>query len=208
MKDDRKYVVICWNDSCGLRKKLKKDHSKELHDLIEIRRYINIRSNIESINILNQNQEPLYVVMSYNPNLAGGKDFSAWAFSHCYRIKTSKKKPIFKKDILPAGSKILFYQNDFIIGGFTVVRYEIIEKPETEKELNLYKKLTDYPASLYTVSIEDYKKSHWERGHIFYIDFFDVRDFKKRFSNYVGKKMSHHGKINITKEQYYDIIGN
>ncbi|MBU1627786.1 hypothetical protein KKB18_10495, partial [bacterium] len=139
-----------------------------------MRRYVSIKKMIPSSQEKEDPQEPKYVVMSYNPNIAGGKDFSAWVFSHCYRVRTSKSNPKFSNDSLPPGSKILFYREGLIIGGFTVVRYEIIEMPETECGLSLYKKLTDYPTSLYTVSIEDYKNpDNWLRGHIYYADFFD-----------------------------------
>ncbi|NIA30160.1 MAG: hypothetical protein GWP06_09645 [Actinobacteria bacterium] len=206
MDDNRKYVVVCWEDDCGLQSKLKEVYGKELYDLITLRKYINIKKENPHSVRLKEPQEPKYAVMAYNPNIAGGKDFSAWAFSHCYRIETTKKNPKFAQDNLPPGSKILFYQNGFIIGGFTVIRYEIIKRPRAERELRLYKKLTDYPASLYTVSIEEYKEG-WLNGHIFYTDFFDIRDFKIRLSHFVTKKMSFHGKINLTKEEYNLIIG-
>lgn len=203
MNKNRKYVVICWEDDCGLVAKLKKDFGKNLYDLIEIREYVSIKNNMPSSNVA---EEPKYAILAYNPTQAGGKDFSAWTFSHCYRVKTSNKNPKFAYDNLPAGSKILFYQSGYIIGGFTVVRFEIIKKPNTEREWALYKKLTDYPASLFTVTIEEYK-SDWFRGHIFYTDFFDRRDFKIKLTHYTKKKMSYHGKINLTREEYYRIVG-
>jgi len=144
--------------------------------------------------------------MDYNPDIAGGKDFSEWATSHCYRVTTSKNNPKFADDNLPPRSKILFYQNGFIIGGFTVVRYEIIKRPRSEREWKLYKKLTDYPASLYTRSVEQYKDGEWLCGHIFYKDFFDIRNLKIRLSDVTKKKMSRHGKINTTRDEYYRIV--
>jgi hypothetical protein len=206
MNVKRKYVVVCWEDDCALMTKLSKEYGKNLYDLIPIRRYVNIKNTVPILNHKMDNHEPKYAIMSYNPIMAGGKDFSAWAFSHCYRVTTSKSNPKFAKDELPPGSKILFSKNGFIIGGFTVFRYEIIQRPRTEREWILYKKLTDFPSSLYTVSIDEYK-DNWNRGHIFYIDFFDIRDFKINLYNYVKKKMSYHGKINITKEVYANIMG-
>lgn len=203
MDDSRKYVVICWEDDCGLITKLRNDFEKDLYDLIEIRKYVNIKNDVLSVQ---NTEEPKYAILAYNPEQAGGKDFSAWAFSHCYRVRTSQKNPKFADDKLPAGSKILFYQNGYIIGGFTVVRFEIIKKPRTEREWELYIKLTDYPASLFTVSKEEYK-TDWFRGHIFYTDFFDRRDFKVRLSHFTNKKMPNQGKINLTKEEYYHIVG-
>jgi len=170
-----------------------------------MRNYVRIKEDFET-SILSQFDKPKYVVLSYNPAMAGGRDFGDWAFSHCYRVNTSENNPKFAKDCLPPGSKVLFYQRSYIIGGFTVVRYEVINEPQTKSEWKLYKKLTDYPASLYTVEIGDYKE-YFYRGHIFYTDFFDGRDFKVLFSNYVAKKMSKQGKINISKDEYYKIIG-
>jgi hypothetical protein len=125
-----------------------------------------------------------------------------------YRVTTSKRNPKFADDDLPPGSRILFYQNGWIIGSFTVVRYEIIERPKTNKEWLLYTKLTNYPASLYTLTVEENKQEVWLRGHIFYTDFIDRRDYKLKYSYFIKKKMSHHGKINITKNDYYRIVGN
>ncbi len=206
MDNRKKYVVVCWEDDCGLMTMLKDKYGKKLHELIPIRKYVKIKNDVSTLQTKKDQEEPKYAVMAYNPRIADN-DFSAWAFSHCYRVTTSKKVRRFADDKLPHGSKILFYQNDFIIGGYTVVRYEVIKKPRTEREWTLYKKLTDYPASLYTVSIEDYKDDGWLSGHIFYTDFFDIRDFKIRFSHYVKKKMSRHGKINLTKDEYFRIVG-
>ncbi len=206
MDDNRKYVVICWEDDCDLVARLRKKHGKKLYDLITIRKYVNIKNEISASQTTKDLPEPKYVVMAYNPSIAG-KDFSAWAFSHCYRVTTLKNTPRFADDDLPRGSKILFYRNGFIIGSFTVVRYEIIERPRNKREWILYTKLTNEPASLYTLSVDEWKQEEWLRGHIFYTDFVDIRDFKLLFSRFVKKKMSRHGKINITKEQYYSIIG-
>lgn len=207
MEDNRKYVVICWEDDCGLMSKLNDEYKKKLCEVIAIRKYVNIIKEAPPSRPSKSSEEPKYAVMSYNPTMAGGKEFSAWAFSHCYRIQTSKKHPIFANDQLPPGSKILFSQKGFIVGGYTVVRYEIIERPRTEREWKLYKKLTDYPASLYTVSIEEYKEDIWLRGHIYYTDFFDRSDFKIKLSHFVKKAMPRHGKINLTRDQYFRILG-
>lgn len=203
MDKKRKYVVICWEDDCGLVTRLRNDFGKNLYGLIEIRNYVNIKSNVRPVNAA---EEPRYAILAYNPVQAGGKDFSAWTFSHCYRVTTSSKNPKFANNNLPAGSKILFYQNGYVVGGFTVVRFEIIKKPKTKREWVLYKKLTDYPASLFTVSIEEYK-ADWLSGHIFYTDFFDIRDFKIKLMHFIKKKMSYHGKINLTREEYFRIVG-
>ena len=202
MVSERKYVVVCWEDDCGLSTKLKNDYGLELFDIIEMRKYVNIRNDLERI----EAEEPLYVVLSYNPDNADGTDFGEWAFSNCFRTQTSPANPKFAGDNLPPGSKILFYQNGYIVGGCTVVRYEVIDEPKTAREWKLYKRLMDYPTTLFTMTVDEYKE-FFTRGHIFYIDFFDIRDFKIKLSKYISKKMSNHGKINITHEEYNSIIG-
>lgn len=203
MTRGNKYVVICWEDDCGLMSVLADQYGKQLFDLIELRKHVAILSEASEDD---QADEPKYAILVYNPKTAGGKDFGEWTFSHCYRVKTTESHHLFADDELPPGSKILFYQNGFIIGGFTVVRYEVIGEPRNNREWLLYKKLTDYPCSLFVDSIEDLKKGFLQ-GHIFYIDFFDIRDFKVPLSHYVDKPMSRHGKINITREEYYRIRG-
>ena len=207
MSLDRKYVVVCLEDDCGLATKLKNDYSKELFDIIEMRKYVKIQKNLTRV----EAEEPLYVVLSYNPDKADKVDFGEWNFVNCFRTPTSTERPKFASDKLPAGSKILFYQNGYIVGGCTVVRYEIIKTPKTANEWSLYKMLMDYPTTLYNMDIEEYqeyfRRCNGQIGHIFYSDFFDCRDFKIKLSNFIEKKMSRHGKINITRDEYNSIIG-
>ncbi len=202
MLENRRYVVICWEDDCGLITRLKEEYGVELYELIEIRNYVKVVPKYELENI---EEEPLYFIMSYRPSAAGNKDFGEWVNTNCFTTATSPEHPKFAGDYIPPGSKVLFYQNGYIIGGFTVVRYEVMDEPKTKRERNMYRKLTNYPISLYTMQDDEW----WEfsRGHIFFTDFFDTRDFKIKMSNYIDKHMSRHGKINITKEEYYKITG-
>lgn len=202
MLSGQKYVVVCWEDNSGLVSKLKNDYKRELYDLIELRKYVLVKKDL---NYQSKSDEPLYVVLSYNP-ATSGVDFGEWAFSKCYRVKTTEKTKKFAGDYLPPNSKILFYHNGYVIGGCTVVRYEIIDEPKTESEWTLYKKLTDFPQTLFTLSITDLKEN-FLRGHIFYTDFFDLRNVRIKLSNFVSKRMPQQGKMNLTKEQYYSIIG-
>lgn len=203
MNDDRKYVVVCWEDNIGLVTKLNEEYGKYLYDIIEMRKYVNVKIDINEEDAC---EEPKYVVLSYNPEKADKLDFGEWAFTNCFRTSTSIYTPKFAGDILPPGSKILFYQNGYIVGGFTVVRYEVIDEPKTKREWELYAKLTNYPITLFNMSIEEHKE-YYSRGHIFYTDFFDIRDFKVKLSNFIDKKMSNHGKINLTREEYFKITG-
>lgn len=202
MEEDKKYVVVCWDDDCGLESKLINEHGIKLHTVIQMKDHVKVNKEIKPSPL---NGKPLYIILAYNPKVAGF-EFSEWAFSTCFRVNTSPKNPKFAKDKLPRGSKILFYQNGYIIGGCTVVRYEIIERPKTEKEWRLYKKLTDFPATLYTLSVDELKSS-FLRGHIFYSDFFDLRNIKIELSKYINKKMPQQGKLNLKKEEYLSIIG-
>ena len=155
----------------------------------------------------NKDEEPICGILSYNPKYAGDVDFGNWAFVNCYRVNTSEKSRKFKKNEIPKGSKFLFYRDGFIIGGFTVVRYEIIEEPKTKREMEIYKKLTDYPITHYSLT-ENEISENYLRGHIFYTDFFDMRDYKKNLSKYkINKQMGRQGYITIDRETYYRILG-
>jgi len=204
MEKGRKYVVICWEDDCGLMQKIKKEHKQDIYEVIEIRKYVKIEN--ENSPVDNKDEEPIYGILSYNPKHAGDVDFGNWAFVNCYRVNTSEKGRKFKNNKIPKGSKFLFYRNGFIIGGFTVVRYEIIEEPNTKREMEIYKKLTDYPITHYNLTEEELRENYL-RGHIFYTDFFDMRDYKKDLSKYIDKKMGQQGYITIDREIYYKILG-
>ena len=95
----RNYVVVCWEDDCGLISRLKNEYEKDI-DLIEMRNYVRIKEDFETPN-LTISEKPKYVILSYNPSIAGGRDFGDWASSHCYRVNTSKDNPKFAKDRLP-----------------------------------------------------------------------------------------------------------
>ncbi|HOB52801.1 MAG TPA: hypothetical protein PK176_11230 [Acidobacteriota bacterium] len=200
---NKDYVVVCWADDCGLKTLLKKDFGIELFEVIQLSEYAEC---IDEAVGTEEQVEPIYAILSYNPKDSGGLDFSNWAFSHCFRINSPPGHPKFSNDHLPPGSRILFSHKSYIIGGFTVVRYEVIEKPATAREWKLYKTLTDYPCSLFTVEIDEYQREFY-RGHIFYSDFF-VSTIRVKMSDVgITKKMPQGGKLNITKEEYLRIIG-
>jgi len=153
-------------------------------------------------NIEREDEMIKYIILSYNPDRADKKDFHDWKDYNCYRCKSK-----FSHDYIPAGSKVLFVKNGYLLGGFTVVRYEKIEKPKNDNEWLLYKKLTDYPMSLYTISIDELKES-FTSGHIFYEDFFEIKNIEVEWKKYTQKqKLSNDGRIYITKEEYDNIVG-
>jgi len=202
MVGGRKYVIVCWEDDCGISTKLLSEYNKEVFEIIEMRKHVTIRKDLNHATAA----EPQYVILSYNSANADRLDFGEWAFSNCYRTTTAPSNPKFAGDKLSPGSKILFYQNGYIVGGCTVVRYEVMDPPQSKREWELYKKLMDYPTTLFTMSIDEYKE-FYSRGHIFYKDFFDIRDYKIRLSNFISKKMSRQGKMNIIREEYNNILG-
>ena len=139
------------------------------------------------------------MILNYNPDYADNRSFYEWSNSNLYRLNSKFSNGI------PSGSKVLIKQGDYIVGGFDVVRYVYIEKLE-DNELNLYKKLTDYPITLFDNDLEDLK-CDFTKGHIFYDNFFVIDKVKVRFSEvFPDKCMSHDGRIYITKEEYERVI--
>lgn len=196
MIDGRKYIVICWYDDCDLKSRIKRDFNKEIEEVICLDRYVEVVSDTE-----NQKEESdiKYMILNYNPDYADNRSFYEWSNSNLYRLNSKFSNGI------PSGSKVLIKQGDYIVGGFDVVRYVYIERLE-DNELNLYKKLTDYPITLFDNDLEDLK-SDFTKGHIFYDNFFVIDKVKVRFSEvFPDKCMSHDGRIYITKEEYERVI--
>lgn len=48
MIEGRDYVVVCWEDDCGLVSRLKDEYGKELFDLIEMRKHVTIKEDFET----------------------------------------------------------------------------------------------------------------------------------------------------------------
>ena len=86
------------------------------------------------------------MILNYNPDYAENRSFQEWSNSNLYRLNSKFTNKI------PKGSKFLIKQGDFIVGGFDVVRYEYINELN-DNELELYKKLTDYPMTLFNNDI-------------------------------------------------------
>jgi len=200
MDKGKKYVLICWEDKCNIAEMLKEFHM-ELFDIIELSNFV--REETKPDNQKEDTTEnPGHIILSYNKGVAS-YDFSAWRDVHCFRVKTTESHKRFAKDHLARGTKVLFAQEGFIIGGFTVVRYEVIDCPKTRNEKEIYKMLLDYPNSLFEHDLKfDFDPETFLRGHIFYKDLFELNvrlDWKKYIKN---KQMGNQGYILITKEQY------
>jgi hypothetical protein len=197
MEDDKAYVVVCWNDDCNLKKTLKDDYGKKLYEVIELRDYVTIKDN----NIEEKKEEIKYIILNYNPKFADNRAFSEWNNSNLYRLNSK-----FADDHIPRGSKVLIKQDNYIVGGFDVVRYERIKKPTSQYEWNLYKSLTDYPVSMFINDINEMKNDFTE-GHIFYDNFFVIEKAKLPFNLLLPQRnMSNNGKIYIAEEEYYNLV--
>lgn len=196
MIDERKYVVICWYDDCDLKSKLKKEYNKEIEEVICLDKYVEVVSDAEN---KKSNKNIKYMILNYNPIYADNRSFQEWSNSNLYRLNSRFNEGI------PAGSKVLVKQGDFIVGGFDVVRYQYINELN-DNELELYKKLTDYPITLFDNDISDLKEN-FTKGHIFYDNFFTIDKVKIKFSElFPDKHMSHDGRIYISKDEYDSII--
>lgn len=197
MEDDKKYVVVCWNDDCNLKELVKKNFNKEIYQVIELRDRVSIKNNPSNV----EDEEIKYIVLNYNPSYADNRSFSEWKNSNLYRCRSK-----FSNDHIPVGSKVLIKQGDYIVGGFDVVRYERINKPTTDYEWYIYKTLTDYPVSMFIDSIEDLK-SDFTEGHIFYDNFFTIDKARISIKEQLPSvKMSNDGRIYITAEEYYKLV--
>jgi len=191
-----KYVLICWYDDCDIKNKLRKNYNKELEEVICLDKYVEIVTDVQN---KKDNNDIKYMILNYNPIFADNRSFHEWRNSNLYRLNSKFS------DGIPGGSKVLIKQGDYIVGGFDVVRYVYIDNLPDE-QLELYKKLTDYPITLFDNDVE-YLKNNFTKGHIFYDNFFVIDKVKVKFSEtFPNKKMSHDGRIYITKEEYENII--
>ncbi len=201
MEKGKKYVLVCWEDNCNIRKAMFREHRKELFDVIELKDHVTLEQKYYDSK-QDDEEKVGYILLSYNKKMAY-YDFSAWQHVHCFRVKTTEGHRKFAKDHLSRGTKALFAQEGYIIGGFTVVRYEVIDCPRTRSEKELYKKLMDYPNSLFEHDLnEHFNEETFYRGHIFYENLFEINvklDWKKYITD---KGMKNDGYIKITKQQY------
>jgi len=200
MEKGKKYVLICWENNFDIAKTLEKSH-QELFDIIELSKFVDTETKLEN-QVDDSLEDPGYIILSYSTKHAG-YDFSSWKDVHCFRVKTHETHKKFSKDHIAPGTKVLFAQDGYIVGGFTIERYAVIDCPKTKNEKLIYKTLLDYPNSLFEHDIEyDFDPETFYRGHIFYKDFFELNariDWRKHIKD---KKMSNDGYIKIKKEQY------
>jgi len=190
MDKDKEYIVVCWNNKGS--------------DLVRSRGVVVIvlkeekRLNIEIAEPpeikKNQIEKPRHIIISYNRKMAYGKEFSEFESVRMFRTNVRLGKS------LPKGSVIVLYENSWLIGEFTVVRYHYLKKkPETSYEKELYS-LLSYPVTVSTDPVKDFTKGH--------ISFTAFKMYDPRVSiSVLKRKMTRSGFLNIKYEEYQKIRG-
>ena len=199
MLPERNYVLVCYEDNCNIIQKVRDKYKKSNLEVIELKNYIDIKQ--ETITDSNDSLE--YIVLNYNPYVAGMLTIDNWTKTNVFGIDAT-----FKDNKIVPGSKILFKQGNEIVAGCDVVRYEMFNKPTTDNEWKLFASLLNYPVGLYNLNEEELKES-FAKGYIFYDNFTVFKDRKVKFSEKLpNKQMSHQGMIKINKEEYDLLLGN
>ena len=202
MKDDKKYIVVCWEDDCNLKSYIKEKYKKDLYKVIELNNYVEIKPD----NIIEEEHDIKYYLINYNSKEADYTPFSAWRNANMYRFKNNNNIKI------TDGSKALFKQGNYIIGGFDIVRFKNIKLPNNNDTISIYKTLTDYPVDLFVSSPNEIKSEYVNNniGHIFYNNFFELSD--KNLRRTVKEILPDLGISNaavqtLTEEQYNKLLG-
>lgn len=198
MEPNKKYVVVCWKDDCNISKVTREMFNKNIYDVIELYKYVEIIPD----NISNNKNETKYFLLNYKEKYAK-RPFNVWGDSHMYTFKE-------KSSLIDSGSKILVKEGNYIIGGFDVIRYEYIEKITDDEILNLYKQLTDYPVGPYNQEIK-VLKSDFEPSHLFYDNFFEIegKGARRTVKELLPNKGISNGSItSLTQEEYRILLGN
>lgn len=198
MRDERDYVLVCYEDNCDIVEKVKKLYGKNNLNVIELKNYIEVKyeSSVEN------NQSIEYIVLSYNTIAAGKIPIEQWKNTNVYGVQAK-----FKNDYIAPGSKILFKQNDEIVAGCDVVCYKKFERPNSNNEWNLFANLLQYPIGLYDLTNDEIKES-FANGYIFYDNFTLFEKHKIKFSEKLPERqIGNQGMIKISKEEYEYLIG-
>lgn len=199
MIPERNYVLVCYEDNCNIIQKVRDEYKKYNLEVIELKGYIDIKQET----ITDNNDSLEYIVINYNPYVAGMLTIDNWTKTNVFGIDAT-----FKDNKIVPGSKILFKQGNEIVAGCDVVRYEMFDKPTTDNEWKLFASLLNYPVGLYNLN-EDELKESFAKGYIFYDDFTVFKDRKVKFSEKLpNKQMSYQGMIKIVKEEYDLLLGN
>ena len=202
MDDMHKYIVICWEDDCNLARTLADKYEKYLYNIIELKDFIEIVPDDKNIDII----DPNYYLINYNRKNAEYRPIAAWANSNTYRFNNNNNIKI------KNASKALIKQGDYIVGGFDIIRFNNIKISDNDDLISLYKSLTDYPVSLFTMSINEIKNEYVNNniGHIFYDNFYELDNInlRKTIKEILPDLNISNGAIQtLTEEQYNLLIG-
>lgn len=202
MKDDRKYIVICWEDDCNLASTIVAKYNKYLYKVIELKNFVEIFPDEKTI----ESNEQEYFLINYNPEYADYRNFSDWKNSNMYSFNNNNNIKV------KNASKALVKQGEYIIGGFDIVRFSNIKLSDNMEVIDLYKKLTDYPVSLFTIPTEEIIEQYVNRyvGHIFYNNFFELnnKEVRKTIKDILPDLNISYGAVqHLTKEQYNRLLG-
>ena len=202
MQDDKKYIVICWEDDCNLAKVINDSYKKYLYKIIELKEYVDIVPDEKNIEL----NEIKYYLINYNPKYADYRPISSWVNSNMYRFKNNNNINI------KPGSKVLIKQGDYVVGGFDIVRSINLNISNNKEIINLYKQLSDYPITLYTETEDEINENYVDRyiEHIFYNNFYEIgnKNIRKSISEILPDFKISHGSIQtLTEEQYNKLLG-
>src|SRR5699024_6115116 len=74
MIPERNYVLVCYEDNCNIIQKVRDEYKKSNLEVIELKNYIDIKQ--ETITDSNESLE--YIVLNYNPYVAGMLTIDNW----------------------------------------------------------------------------------------------------------------------------------
>mgnify|MGYP007069903353 CR=1 FL=1 len=202
MSDDKKYIVVCWEDDCNLQKTIYNNYQKNLYKVIELKNFVEVMLDDENVSEI----KPNYYLLNYNPSNANFHQFSDWKHSNMYTFSNNNNIKV------KNGSKVLVKQGSYIIGGFDIIRFNNIRLSNNKEVIELYKQLTDYPIGLFVNSIETITNEFVDNyiGHIFYDNLFEIgntnlRKTVKEILPDLG--ISNSAIQSLTEEQYNKLIG-
>ena len=203
MQEDRKYIVICYEDDCNLEKLIYEKYQKSLYKVIELKDYIEIIPD----EIIESSSKPNYYLINYNPSNADYRGFEDWIYSNMYSFSNNMNT------IVKNGSKALIKQGNYIIGGFDIVRFLNLKISSNSEVIHLYKALTDYPVSIFSRTEEEIINTLVGKniGHIFYNNFFLMDQntiIRKTVQELLPELKFRHSAIqHLTEEQYHTLLG-
>lgn len=191
MLENERYIVVCWSGK-GI---------DLLPPTVEVIVLSDPKYNIEiqeyPYNHSIKSEKPLYRIIGYNTNMAGGLSFPHFENTRIFRTNIR-----FKNKYLPKGSVIVLYEKGWLIGEITVEEYIHIDRePKSKYEKELYS-LVRYPVTIDEAPLE---YDDWLKGHILYTNF-KIYDPPVNF-NILARNMSRGGSLNLSFNELQKIRG-